>query len=379
MTSPQIPLSLYIHIPWCLKKCPYCDFNSHAQQNALPEMAYVARLLEDLEESLPLIGNRPLVSIFIGGGTPSLFSGAAIEHLLAGIHRYLVIPPNIEITLEANPGTFEQAKFRAYRAAGINRLSIGIQSLDPRHLVRLGRVHDEVEAEGAVEQAKRAGFEHINLDFMFGLPEQTLTESLSDLERALALKTSHLSWYQLTLEPNTWFYHHPPTLPKEDLLWEIQEQGQALLAAHGFHAYEISAYTQKHPCTHNRNYWEFGDYLGIGAGAHSKLTQNTGVIQRFVRVRHPKDYLDPNKAFVASQQELSGLDPAFEFMMNALRLKKGVPQSYFTERTGLPLSHIEAQLRECEQKGWISLHNQHIACTDLGFNYLNDVITFFLA
>ena len=290
------PLALYVHIPWCVKKCPYCDFNSHAAGPNLPEQDYVAALLADLEQELPAVHNRPLSSIFIGGGTPSLFSASAIGQLLEGVAQRISFAPEIEITLEANPGTFEQDKFTAYRALGINRLSIGIQSFQDDKLKALGRIHGAEEALRAAEMARKAGFDNYNLDLMHGLPGQSLSDALFDLQTAMAQQPTHLSWYQLTIEPNTHYYSAPPQLPEDELLWDIQETGQALLADAGFMQYEVSAYAQPgRQARHNLNYWQFGDFIGIGAGAHGKLSTPNGLIYRNWKTRLPKDYLNKTK------------------------------------------------------------------------------------
>ncbi len=377
--SPLPPLSLYIHVPWCVRKCPYCDFNSHTSPQSLPEAEYIAALLTDLDQDLAWVQGRTISSVFIGGGTPSLFSPEAYQHLFRELKTRLSFDADCEITLEANPGTVEHGNFEGYLEAGINRLSLGIQSFNGFQLQNLGRIHGQSEAERAIVLAKNAGFDNFNLDLMHGLPNQSLADALRDLEIALSFKPTHLSWYQLTIEPNTAFYRQPPVLPEDDMLWAIQEAGQALLTQAGFGQYEVSAYTQHRPSRHNLNYWQFGDYLAIGAGAHGKITTAEG-IYRYRKTRLPKDYL----AATPQQQARIGLERIaeqyllFEFMMNALRLKKGVPQSFFAERTGLPLSAVEAQLRACAQKGWISLDQGQIACTDLGYNYLNDVLAFFL-
>lgn len=376
-----IPLALYIHVPWCIRKCPYCDFNSHQAPSNVPEKQYVQALLQDLAQELPHIWGRRLESIFIGGGTPSLFSAESMDELLSGIRSLLPFRPNIEITLEANPGTFEQEKFKGFREAGINRLSVGIQSFNARHLKALGRVHSQAEALRAAEVARYAGFDNFNLDLMFGLPEQTLEEALTDLQQAIALNPSHLSWYQLTLEPNTLFYKHPPTLPDDDLLVDMQYAGQALLHEAGYAQYEVSAYAQnQHQCRHNLNYWEFGDYLGIGAGAHGKITDPFGQVTRHQKYRQPAQYLHQVELGHARSdtQTLSVADLKFEFMLNALRLKSGFDLTLFAERTGLPLETLQATLKLAEQKGWLSLNDNQVLSTELGWQFLNTVIQLFL-
>ena len=285
-----IPLSLYIHIPWCVKKCPYCDFNSHEARNEIPEEKYLKALTQDLESELPNIWGRSIESVFIGGGTPSLFSAKGIDQLLANLRERLPIRSNTEITLEANPGTFEQERFSAYREAGINRLSIGVQSFNENHLKRLGRIHGATEAIKAAEIARKAGFVNFNLDLMFGLPEQSVDQALEDLKIAIEAGPTHISWYQLTIEENTLFHHAPPILPDDELMWEMQQKGQALLESSGYMQYEVSAYSQiNKQCQHNINYWEFGDYLGIGAGAHGKLSMPDGEISRHTKYRHPRN------------------------------------------------------------------------------------------
>lgn len=378
---PFIPLALYIHVPWCIRKCPYCDFNSHHAPNNLPEKQYVQALLNDLSQELPFIWGRRLESIFIGGGTPSLFSADRMDELLAGIRALLPFRPNIEVTLEANPGTFEQEKFKGFREAGINRLSVGIQSFNSEHLQALGRVHNQAEALKAAEVARYAGFDNFNLDLMFGLPQQNLEQALTDLQQAIALKPTHLSWYQLTLEPNTLFYKHPPSLPDDDLLVDMQYAGQVLLQQAGYTHYEVSAYA--HPqrqCQHNLNYWQFGDYLGIGAGAHGKITDPFGQVTRHQKYRQPAHYLQQVELGQARSdtQRLSAADLKFEFMLNALRLKAGFDSVLFTERTGLALETVQAPLELAERKGWLTVTDNQVTTTELGWQFLNTVIQLFL-
>jgi oxygen-independent coproporphyrinogen-3 oxidase len=378
---PLIPLALYIHLPWCIRKCPYCDFNSHQAASHLPEKQYIQALLDDLGQELPSIWGRRLESIFIGGGTPSLFSADSIDELLAGIRALLPFRPNIEITLEANPGTFEQEKFKGFREAGVNRLSVGIQSFNPKHLQALGRVHNQAEALKAAELARYAGFDNFNLDLMFGLPKQSLEEALADLQQALDLQPTHLSWYQLTLEPNTLFYKHPPVLPDDDLLVDMQEAGQALLQQAGFEQYEVSAYAPTdRSCRHNLNYWQFGDYLGIGAGAHGKITDPFGQVTRHQKYRQPAQYLQ-QIALGQARSETQILKPEdlkFEFMLNALRLKAGFSLDLFAERTGLNPATLQAPLAFAEQQGWLSLQDRQVQTTELGWQFLNSVIRLFL-
>ena len=377
------PLSLYIHIPWCIRKCPYCDFNSHRQPEQLPEDDYVAALIEDLKQDLAYVQGRSLQSIFFGGGTPSLFSASAIGDILDGIATEVTFSPNIEITLEANPGTFEQDKFSGFRHAGVNRLSIGIQSFNSGHLQQLGRVHDGEEAINAIAVARQAGFDNINLDLMHGLPGQSVDDALKDLQTAIDHQPEHLSWYQLTIEPNTEFYKHPPLLPQDETLWNIFEQGRASLNEAGYQQYEVSAYAQPgRQAAHNLNYWRFGDYLGIGAGAHGKLTgiQNNTLI-RSQKTRSPKDYLNPDKTFCATRNPIDSTELAGEFMMNALRLWDGFSPELFTQTTGLPLSVINEPLVQAEADGLLaydSNSNQTIAATAKGQLFLNNLVGYFI-
>ncbi|MGC8113863.1 radical SAM family heme chaperone HemW [Metapseudomonas otitidis] len=373
------PLAAYVHIPWCVRKCPYCDFNSHAAGPELPETDYVDAVLADLEQDLVHVHGRPLTSIFFGGGTPSLFSAAALGRLLEGIERRVPFAPDIEITLEANPGTFEQAKFSAYRQLGINRLSIGVQSFQGDKLKALGRIHDGSEAIRAADMARNAGFDNFNLDLMHGLPDQSLDDALYDLRTAIAQGPTHLSWYQLTMEPNTVFWSQPPQLPEDDLLWDIQEAGQALLAEAGYAQYEVSAYARAgRQARHNLNYWTFGDFLGIGAGAHAKLSSPEGRIQRTWKTRLPKDYLDPAKAFQAGARELDADELPFEFLMNALRLTDGVPAGLYPQRTGLPLADLAASRSEAEAQGLLQADPARLAATPKGQLFLNDLLQRFL-
>lgn len=382
-TTP-VPLSLYIHLPWCVRKCPYCDFNSHQAKDTLPEELYIAALLKDLDQQLPHIWGRSLVSIFFGGGTPSLFSAPSIEAILQGVYARLRFGPEIEITLEANPGTVDEARFKGFRAAGVNRLSIGIQSLQDEKLSLLGRIHNRDYALRAIDAAKNAGFDNFNLDLMHGLPEQTLTDALADINDALSFQPPHLSWYQLTIEPNTAFHHRPPLLPKEAILCDIQDQGKVLINTAGLKQYEVSAYSlANRECVHNINYWEFGDYLGIGAGAHSKITDfEKQIITRHWQTKHPKDYLDPTKTLLAGSQVLSVNDCQFEFMLNALRLTAGVPIMLFTERTGLAIETIEPILNKAFQKNLLdktAYDTKNLICpTLLGQQFLNELIGMFL-
>jgi putative oxygen-independent coproporphyrinogen III oxidase len=377
------PLSLYIHLPWCVKKCPYCDFNSHAtgDGNSFPEQAYIDALLRDLEFELPRIASRQIVSIFIGGGTPSLFSAEALQRLLETLHERLLFSPPIEITLEANPGTVEALRFQAYRQIGINRLSIGVQSFNDVMLKHLGRIHTASTAVDAITIAKAAGFERINIDLMYGLPNQSIEQAIADLEQGITLTSAHLSWYQLTIEPNTVFYKNTPVLPEQDQIWDMQEAGQTLLSSAGLEQYEISAYAKPgQRCLHNLNYWEFGDYVGLGAGAHGKLTDiSTNTVTRYARHRIPERYLQlaGQDEVIADTRTLQQQDLILEFMMNTLRLTGGIQQSLFTERTGLPLHLIETMLISARDKGWLEGINSRIIPTTTGRNYLNDLLQCF--
>lgn len=373
------PLALYVHIPWCVRKCPYCDFNSHAAGPSLPEAEYVDALLADLDRDLVHVHGRPLTSIFFGGGTPSLFSAEALGRLLDGVARRLSFAPDIEITLEANPGTFEQAKFVAYRSLGINRLSIGIQSFQDAKLKALGRIHGREEAIRAADRARAAGFDNFNLDLMHGLPEQSVADALGDLEQAIALAPTHLSWYQLTMEPNTVFWSQPPELPEDDTLWDIQEAGQARLAAAGYGQYETSAYAQPgRQARHNLNYWGFGDFLGIGAGAHAKLSAPNATLLRTWKTRLPKDYLDPAKAFQAGAKQLEPVDLPFDFMMNALRLVDGVPAAWYPQRTGQSLDSLAPALAAARRAGLLAEDEERLRPTARGQLFLNDLLQSFL-
>jgi oxygen-independent coproporphyrinogen-3 oxidase len=378
----HIPLALYIHIPWCIRKCPYCDFNSHNAPQGLPEKEYVQALLADLASELPHIWGRRLESIFIGGGTPSLFSAESIDELLCGIRTLLPFRPNIEVTMEANPGTFEQDKFREFREAGVNRLSMGIQSFNPQHLQALGRVHDREEALRAAEIARAAGFDNFNLDLMFGLPQQTLEQAMQDVQQAIGLQPTHLSWYQLTLEPNTLFYQQPPVLPDEDLLADMQVAGQQLLAASCYTQYEVSAYARPgRQCRHNRNYWEFGDYVAIGAGAHGKITHPAQAsIIRYHKYRQPAEYMQQvaQGSARSGEQVLTPRDLGFEFMLNALRLREGFAVSLFEARTGLAFQHIQAGLDQAVQRGLLTFDEENVRTTETGWQFLNGVMQLFL-
>ncbi len=374
------PLSLYIHLPWCLRKCPYCDFNSHEMRAAeMPEQRYIDALMADLEAALPLIWGRGVHSIFIGGGTPSLFSPEAIDRLLGGVRARLRLTADCEITLEANPGTFEKDRFRAFRSAGVTRLSVGVQSFNDDYLKALGRVHDRAQAFAAVEEAAQA-FDTFNLDIMYALPGQTLQTLREDMATALALEPPHISIYHLTIEANTYFARFPPALPDEDTAYDMLDLITDMTGAAGLQRYEVSAYAASgHRCFHNLNYWQFGDYLGLGAGAHSKLSFAHRVVRQ-VRFREPKLYMD--KALggnaLAQEQEVGRADLAFEFMLNALRLKDGFPLSHFSERTGLPITAIQKGLELAEAKGLIERDLDRVKPTVRGFDFLNDLQSLFL-
>lgn len=373
------PLTLYIHIPWCVRKCPYCDFNSHAQRDDLPEAAYVAALTRDLEFALPAIWGRPIEAVFFGGGTPSLFSPEAIDAILTQVRTLTPLNPQAEITLEANPGTFEQARFQGFRAAGVNRVSLGIQSFNDVHLQALGRIHSAVEAIRAAEAALDL-FEQVNLDLMYALPGQSLSEAAADLRQAIALGPQHLSAYHLTLEPNTAFFANPPSLPDDEAAADMQERIEAMLMEAGYRHYETSAFAKPGcHCRHNLNYWTFGDYLGIGAGAHSKLSFPDRIIRQ-ARVKHPSDYLNNagTSAVLSEERQIARAELPFEFMMNALRLNEGFDVRLFQERTGLPLSQAEPVLSVAEARGLAVRDAQRIAPTPLGRRFLNELLQLFL-
>ncbi|APX94824.1 YggW family oxidoreductase [Halomonas sp. 1513] len=381
---PLPPLSLYVHVPWCVRKCPYCDFNSHGVGHAadLPEQAYLAALLDDLDAELPLVAGRELVSVFIGGGTPSLMSSRFYRELFTALGARLPLSEACEVTLEANPGTFEQARFAGYREAGINRLSLGVQSFQTAQLEALGRIHSGDDASQAVLNARAAGFDNLNIDLMHGLPGQDVDAALADLETALALAPSHLSWYQLTLEPNTEFYSHPPRLPAEEQLWDIQDAGHARLLEAGLQQYEISAYARPGlRSQHNLNYWRFGDYLGIGAGAHGKLSRvddrGRWTIQRRWKSRQPEAYLrrrrDP-RGFIAGQRTLEADELPLEFAMNALRLVEGVPLPLWSARTGQPCEVLWSRLAEARKKGLVVEDGERLQASPQGLLFLNELL-----
>ena len=406
------PLSLYIHVPWCVRKCPYCDFNSHEARAAAPEERYVAALIADLEQALPRVWGRRVHSVFFGGGTPSLFAARSIDSILAAVRARLPVAADAEITLEANPGTAEAGKFRDFRSAGVNRLSLGIQSFDPRHLKALGRIHDGDEARRAIEIAKR-NFDNLNLDLMYGLPGQAVEEALADIETALEFEPPHLSCYHLTLEPNTYFHRFPPKLPDEDATAAMQERIEAALAAAGYEHYETSAYAKRSEergerreeenrangagedllltphssrltarstrCRHNMNYWSFGDYLGIGAGAHGKISFPDRILRQ-ARVKHPDRYMEAVErgAGIEEEREVGADAVGFEFMMNALRLNGGFPARWFEARAGLPLTAVLGELQVAERRGLIERDHERIAPTARGRRYLNDLLQLFL-
>jgi oxygen-independent coproporphyrinogen-3 oxidase len=374
------PLSLYVHWPWCVRKCPYCDFNSHEAKGELPEQAYLDALRLDLEQSLPLIWGRKIHTVFIGGGTPSLMSAAGLDRLMSDLRTLLPLELDAEITMEANPGTFEAERFKSYRASGINRLSIGIQSFNPAHLKALGRIHDGIEAQRAVEIAKNT-FENFNLDLMYALPSQTLEEARRDLETALSFAPPHLSLYHLTMEPNTVFAKYPPALPDDDLSADMQDMIAEVTGARGYEHYEVSAYAQPgRRARHNLNYWKFGDYLGIGAGAHSKLSFPHRVLRQ-ARFKQPASFIEAARRGnpVQEEHEIGRADMGFEFMLNALRLTGGFDPNLFGERTGMSISAITKALNDAEAKGLIYRDHQLIRPTELGQRFLNDLQEMFLA
>lgn len=378
------PLSLYVHMPWCVRKCPYCDFNSHAAPEHVPQAEYVDALLEDLQNELPAAADRELVSIFFGGGTPSLFAPEQIGRFLRGVRAAFALAHDVEITLEANPGTIEHGRFAGYCEAGINRVSLGAQSFDEQHLRALGRIHGGGDIERAVDELKSAGLRNFNLDLMYGLPGQTLAQALSDVQTALALRPTHISHYQLTLEPGTVFYHRPPPLPDAEEIWRMQLESQALLAANGYEQYEVSAYAQpQRRSRHNLNYWQFGDYIGVGAGAHGKLTHvGRGLVEitRTVRVRQPREYLlRAAQARVTERNAVAASDRPFEFMLNALRLVDGFDRQTFESRTGLPVAALGELLGVATRKGLLeSTGEGRWRASELGQRFLNDLQELFL-
>ncbi len=386
------PLALYVHIPWCVKKCPYCDFNSHATPEKIPEQEYVDQLIADLKGDALYAQGRKIHSIFLGGGTPSLFSSKAIGQIIEAADKIVGIDKLAEVTLEANPGAVEQQRFSGYRSAGVNRLSIGAQSMQDKHLQSLGRIHGAAEVITAVDTARKVGFDNFNIDVMHGLPDQSIEDALNDLQQVIDLSPTHLSWYQLTIEQNTAFYRQPPLLPVDDVLAEIEEQGQVLLQSHGFSQYEISAFSRSQPSIHNLNYWQFGDYLGIGAGAHGKITDIASQrILRRQKTRLPTHYLEHDFSLHSSPETMiarsnastqwAGVEQSalpLEFMMNALRLNEGVPSHLFSERTGLPSSVINSKMNLLRSRELLEKDPQRYTTTELGRRFLNEVISVFM-
>jgi oxygen-independent coproporphyrinogen-3 oxidase len=377
------PLSLYIHIPWCVQKCPYCDFNSHALKGNIPEQQYISALLEDLDQDISRYqlsdDPRQLQSIFIGGGTPSLIDPSYIGQLLSGVNQRIAFAKDIEVTMEANPGTIEAARFAEYRKAGVTRISIGVQSFQQDKLERLGRIHGQSESKRAAQLAHQIGLKSFNLDLMHGLPDQTVEEALSDLQQAIELQPPHLSWYQLTIEPNTLFHSRPPTLPDDDALWDIFEQGHKILTEAGYLQYEISGYSQPgYQCQHNLNYWRFGDYLGIGCGAHGKLTFADGRIMRTTKVKHPKGYLNILKPYLDNENCVDDADKPFEFFMNRFRLVEPCPKQEFVERTGLPISAVQKTISWALDKQYLLEDDTTWTVTAKGKLFLNDLLEAFM-
>ncbi|EAS43391.1 YggW family oxidoreductase [Photobacterium profundum] len=377
------PLSLYVHIPWCVQKCPYCDFNSHALKAEIPELDYIDALLEDLDIDLAKYqleaGVRPLHSIFIGGGTPSLISPPEIGRLLKGIEARIPFSHDIEITMEANPGTVEAGRFVAYQEVGINRISIGVQSFQDEKLTRLGRIHGSDEARKAAKLATEAGLNSFNIDLMHGLPDQSIDDAMYDLKQAIALNPPHLSWYQLTIEPNTMFYSKPPTLPDDDDLWDIFEQGHQILADAGYVQYEISGYSKPGlQCRHNLNYWRFGDYLGIGCGAHGKVSFADGNITRTVKVKHPRGYLNPTKPYLDKETQVDAAERPFEFFMNRFRLLEACPKQDYMDRTGLSLDTIDTNIQWALEQKYLIDTGDTWQITEHGKLFLNDLLAAFV-
>jgi putative oxygen-independent coproporphyrinogen III oxidase len=385
----QVPLALYVHMPWCVRKCPYCDFNSHQLKAPVPPGSYIDVLITDVDTELPHLAGRRIDSIFFGGGTPSLFAPDDFARLLQALRQRLTFAGDAEITLEANPGTIERGRFAGYRDAGINRVSLGAQSFSPRALERLGRIHTAADTHRAVEELRAAGIKNFNLDLMYALPEQTHSEAMVDVRTACALGPSHLSYYQLTLEPGTVFYTSPPPLPDQDAAWAIQAEGQQILAACGYQQYEVSAYAKPGArCRHNLNYWQFGDYVGVGAGAHGKLTSSVpdGIV-RTVKPKQPREYQDglgapagaKVPAAIGERKHIAAADLPFEFMLNALRLNEGFATRDFESRTGLPVSSVEPALRQAGNRGLIEASARGWRPTELGLRFLNDLQAGFLA
>ncbi|MCU4578621.1 radical SAM family heme chaperone HemW [Acinetobacter courvalinii] len=381
LNPANIPLSLYIHMPWCVRKCPYCDFNSHAvpdgQLSLELEQQYLTALVADFETQIEMAQGRSIHSVFIGGGTPSLISASGYQWLFEQLKARLAFEEDCEITLEANPGTVEHDPFADYLAVGINRLSLGVQSFDPEHLQRLGRIHTANNALDAIQQARQAGFERVNVDLMHGLPQQTEQQALTDLQLAVEHGATHISWYQLTIEPNTVFFRTQPVLPQDEVLEQIQEKGEAYLKANGYVNYEVSAWRKEKPSAHNLNYWQFGDYLAIGAGAHGKVTRPDG-IYRFQKTRLPKDYLAKVPAEHVQMKRIEADELPFEFMMNVLRLNEGVATESYTQRTGLALQDLNETLHDLREKKLLIANQDRIACTEQGHIFLNSVLERFL-
>lgn len=373
------PLSLYIHFPWCVQKCPYCDFNSHEQKSPLAESEYINALLDDLENDLPLVWGRKINTIFMGGGTPSLFSPESMETLLAGIRARIPLSPNAEITMEANPGTLENKRLSGFRDAGINRISLGVQSFQDEHLKKLGRIHDSTSAINAINMAKQAGFEQINIDLMFALPGQTLEQAIDDIETAISFSPTHISYYQLTIEPNTAFFNKPPKLPDDDDSWNIFEKGQQRLAKAGYMQYEVSAYAKANQtCRHNMNYWNFGDYLGIGAGAHAKISDGSQQsITRYWKKKHPKDYLSKDgNSYISGTRTLDDKELVFEFLLNALRLNEGFNLDTYLNHTGLDKNLLAKRIEKAISQQLIHWDNKKniIKTTETGKKFLDDIL-----
>jgi putative oxygen-independent coproporphyrinogen III oxidase len=370
------PLSLYIHLPWCERKCPYCDFNSHDAAAALPEQSYVDTLLADLQADLVFVAGRPINTIFIGGGTPSLFSVAAIERLMRGIAERVELSVGFEATMEANPGSAEAEKFQGYREAGINRISLGVQSFQDEQLQALGRVHNSDEAHSAIEKILAAGLDNFNIDLMHGLPGQSVLGAAADLKAGLAYSPAHLSWYQLTIEPNTVFHNRPPVLPVEDALADIQDEGARLLSEQGYNQYEVSAFARQNSrCRHNENYWSFGDYLGVGAGAHSKISQLNGPVTRYSKRRQPTQYMTAKASdYIATRRELTPADLIGEYMLNALRLNHGFTVEQFSARTGLAIESIESRIESLKERNLLLSDPDGVCTTMLGRQFLDDVV-----
>jgi len=376
------PLAIYVHVPWCVRKCPYCDFNSHAAKaQDIPEAAFLAQIKADILQDAPLAQGRRAQSVFFGGGTPSLLSANAIRQIIGWLKEFVGFTDDAEVTLEANPGTFEAEKFAGFYKAGVNRLSIGVQSFQDPFLQTLGRIHSAEDAIAAIKQAKQVGFINFNIDLMHGLPDQTQEQALADLAQAVALSPTHISWYQLTIEQNTEFYRQPPVLPEDDTLWDIQQAGQDYLASEGFSRYEVSAYAKgNHRSQHNLNYWRYGDYLGIGPGAHGKFTKLSGTLDivRTRKTRLPKDYLSTTRPLVRIEEPVVMIDRPFDYFINTLRIREPVSLNHFQAATGVPLADIESVLRELESKQWIKRNGDLFDTTETGFLYLNELLTYWL-